>query len=233
MKKLTALLLAIVLTLSLTGCSLFEPELLGSYQTEVDLRDSVITQFDSGTGLSDTAYSLEHYLTAFPIVIRFAFAEDGTYSVTVDKQSIQTALDGLSAAAAAMIDDYLFQATKAKYASYGLTVETREDIAALVNMSWSELCTSILEVPLDSYVNVIITNSFADTLTAEYHCEGRYKAENGQLHLSEHMDIEPSDEIYETYEINGSTVTFTGAVNLEENTRISYPYTLTQVITPA
>lgn len=229
MKKLTAILPAIVIFLCLSGCSLFKPEIVGTYQAESDLRDLVIEQFDSGTALSDTAYSLEHYLTEFPVVIRFVFTEDMTYHITVDKQSIQTSVDGLKTAAAAMIDDYVFDGVKQQYERYGFTVETREDVAELVDMSWAELCTLVLEVSPDKYVDVIITNSFVDTLTAEYQCEGQFKARNGMLHLSENPDIKPSKEIYETYEISGSTVTFTGAVNLEENVLIGYPYILTKV----
>ena len=229
MKKLTALLLAIVMTLGLTGCSLLKPELLGTYETEVDLRTAVIQQFDSGTTLSGTAYSLENYLEAFPVTIRFVFTEEGMYSITVDKNSIQTSLDGLKAAAAAMIDDYIFDSVKARYEAYGFVVETRDDVAAYVNMSWNELCTTVLEVPLISYVDVIITNSFVDTLTAQYCNEGYFSARNGQLHLSEYIDLKPSDEIYETYEMDGSTVTFTGGVSLEDNVRIPYPYTLEKI----
>ena len=229
MKKLTTLLLAFVIMLSVTGCSIFKPELLGSYQTEVDLRDLVIQQFDSGTGLADTAYSLEHYLTGFPVTINFVFTEAGTYSITVDKDSIQGALDGLKAAAAAMVDDYVFDGVKAQYESYGFTAETRDDVATFVNMSWSELCTLVLEVSPDKYVDVIITNSFVESLASEYHSEGQFKARKGQLHLSEHIDLLPSDEIYETYVIEGDTITFTGAVNLENNVRIPYPYTLTKI----
>lgn len=229
MKKLTALLLAIVMTLGLTGCSLLKPELLGTYETEVDLREPVIEQFDSGTTLSGTAYSLEHYLEAFPVTVRFVFTEERMYSITVDKDSIQSALDGLKAAAAAMIDDYIFDSVKQRYEAYGFVVETRDDVAAYVNMSWDELCTTVLEVPLSNYVDVIITNSFVDTLTAQYCNEGRFNARNGQLHLSEYIDLEPSMEIYETYEISGSAVTFTGGVSLEDNVRIPYPYTIKKI----
>lgn len=229
MKKLTTLLLAFVIMLSVTGCSIFKPELLGSYQTEVDLRDLVIQQFDSGTGLADTDYSLEHYLTQFPVSINYVFTEDLTYHITVDKDSLQRALDGLKAAAAAMIDDYVFDGVKQRYADYGFIVETRDDVATFVNMSWSELCTLVLEVSPDKYVDVIITNSFVESLASEYHSEGQFKAKKGQLHLSEHIDLLPSDEIYETYVIEGDTVTFTGAVNLENNVRISYPYTINRI----
>ena len=229
MKKLTALLLAFVMTLSLTGCSIFKPELLGSYQAETDLRDLVIAQFDSGTGFSDTAYSLEHYLTEFPVTVNFVFTEEGTYSITVDKSSIQKALDGLKAAVAAMIDDYVFDSVKAQYESYGFSIASRDDVAELVNMSWDALCTKVLEVPVSNYVDVMITNSFVDTLTAEYRGEGQFQARNGQLHLSEQIDREPSKEIYETYVIEGSTITFTDGINLEANERIPYPYTIKQV----
>lgn len=228
MKKLTALLLAIVMTLSLVGCS-SKPEISGTYQAEADLSELVIKTFDEGTALTGSAFSLKNYLTEFKVVIHFEFLEDGTYRISVDNGSIQTALQNLNTAATAMIEDYLFAALKEKYTAYGLTIETKDDAAALVNMSWDELCITALGSAPTEYVSKKISDSFAGVLTGQYRCEGRYTAEEGQLHISSGLEALPPEENYETYKISNGTVTFTGAVNLEDNLFFSYPYVLTPV----
>ena len=231
MKKLTALLLAIVMTLSLTGC-IFRPEIVGTYQAEADLCEMVIEKFDSGTGLTDTNFSMKYYLKEFKILINFEFLKEGTYSITVDNASIQAALLNLHDAAVMMIDDYLFAAAKQEYTNYGFTLESRDDVAALVNMSWAELCTTARGCSLDEYVNQLITNSFGTALSTQYRCEGQFTARRGQLHLSDGLEAEPVEENYETYEIANGIITFTGSVNLEDNTFFSYPYVLTPVSLP-
>lgn len=228
MRKITVLLLALVLVVSLAGCGL-KPELLGTYETEIDLCDSVITNFDKSAGLSDSAFSLKNHLTDFNLVLRFTFHEDGSYQAFVDRDCLQTAVDNLKIAVTALIDDYLFTALQQQYSNYGLTLENRADMEDLVNTTWENLYVSVLGMSLNEYVDNMISDSFTDVLTAEYCSEGRYIAQKGMLHLSESLTAEPSEEIYECYQISGNTVTFTESVNMEANTLISYPYTLTKI----
>jgi len=228
MRKLTALLFAFVLIVSLVGCT-YKPELLGTYETKINLSESVIANFGKGAGLSDSAFSLKYYLKDFSVVLRFTFREDGSYQVSVDRDSLQTAVDSLKTAVASMIDDYVFVALKQQYSDYGINLENRADAETLVNTTWEELYVSVLGMSLSEYADSMISDSFADVLTAEYCSEGKYLAKEGMLHLSESLTAEPSEEIYECYQISGNTVTFTEGVNLEANTLIPYPYTMTKI----
>lgn len=229
MRRIITLLLTLALALSLAGCSLFKPDILGTYQMEIDLSQSVVDIFDEGTLLADSGFSIKYYLPEFKIVVLFEFYEDRTYRMTTQKESVHAAVQTLKSAAANMIDDYLFLALKQQYADYGFTVETRQEAVGYLGMSWDDLYEDVLGQSLDSYVDALVSDSFVTALTADYCSEGQFKARKGQLHLSEDLTLEPSKEIYETYEKTDSFITFTGSVNLPENERIAYPYVITAV----
>lgn len=232
MKKLIALLLAAALCFSLTGC-FGRPEILGTYHTEVDLYDIVVENFDKGTGLSGTEYSLENYLEEFKVCVSFTFNKDGTYSMEIKSESIATALDQLKAAVLPLMNDRIFSTFKDRFTPYGFTIESQSDIESIVGMTWDEVFSSALGKTAEEFVDTLIDESFVAAVTTDFHSEGKFTAKKGQLRISNSLDTEPPEDRYETYEIDGDTVTITGAVNLEENIFFSYPYVLTKVETAA
>lgn len=227
MKKMTALLLAIVLICALGGCSQ-RPELLGVYETEINLTPAIVTAFDHGAGTADTAFSLKHYLTDCKMLLRFTFREDGTYEAAVDEASVQEVVQALERAVDSLLDDYAFAAVKQQLHEKGFEIETRDDLTAFTDMSWEEFYTTANGIPGSEHAARLVAEAFSAVPAAQYRGEGRYIAMNGKLHLSERIDAEPSEESYETYTISGSTVTFTGAVNVTDSKAV-YPYTLTAV----
>ena len=227
MKKITALLLAIAMICTMTGCSQ-RPELLGVYETEIELTSAIVSAFDNGAGTADTAFSLKNYLTDCNMLLRFTFHKDGTYEAAVDEASVQSAVQTLEQAVDSLLSDYAFAAVKQQLHEAGYEIETRDDLNAFTDQSWDDFCTAILGVPRSEYATQLIADSFSAFPAVQYRSEGRFVAIDGKLHLSERIDAEPSEECYETYTINGSTVTFTGAVNITD-TKTVYPYTLTAV----
>lgn len=227
MKKMTALLLAIVLFCTLAGCAQ-RPELLGVYETEIDLTSAIVTAFDTGAGTADTEFSLKHYLPDCKMLLRFTFREDGTYEAAVDEVSVQKAVQELEHAVDNLLSDYAFAAVKQQLQEKGFEVENRDDLTTYTDLSWDDFCTAALGIPRSEYAAQLVAEAFSAIPAAQYCGEGRYIAMEGKLHLSERIDAEPSEESYETYTVNGSTVTFTGAVNVTD-TKTVYPYILTAV----
>lgn len=227
MKKMTALLLAIVLICTLAGCSQ-SPEILGVYETEIDLTSAIVTAFDTGAGTTDTEFSLKQYLPDCKMLLRFTFREDGTYEAAVDEASVQESVQALEHAVDNLLSDYAFAAAKQQLQEKGFVIETRDDLTTYTDLIWDDFCTAALGIPRSEYAAQLVAEAFSAIPAAQYHGEGKYIAMAGKLHLSERIDAEPSEESYETYIIDGSTVTITGAVNITD-TKTVYPYTLTAV----
>ncbi|MBQ3011320.1 MAG: hypothetical protein IJD81_09035 [Oscillospiraceae bacterium] len=232
MKKLIALLLAAVLALSLVGCTAPPPEILGTYQTEVDLYQSVVDTFDTGLGTADTVYSLKNYLSEFKLTITFVFNADGTYNMTVEQDSIVTAVENLKTAVLPLLTDNIFAACKEQLTPYGLTIETYEDLEAAVGMSWDEIFSTALGKSAEETVDALIDESFTTALTGSFYSEGRFLAKEGCLYISNSLQAGPPADNYETYTLHGADVTVTGAVNLDETGVFSYPYVLTRTAPP-
>ena len=227
MKKLIALLLAAVMMLSLTACG--GPEILGTYETTVDLTSYVAESFDEGSELGGTELSLENYLNNFSITVVCEFREDGTYSQSIDSESLDASIEEMKSAVLVMMDDLLLKTFADLYKVYGYTVETKEDVEALTGMSWDDIFPTTLGMSAEEFLATLIDESIAESFSDTLMAEGKYIAKDGKLHMSMALDEECSEDAYETYEIEGDTVTVTGGVNIEDNELLDYPYVLTKI----
>ena len=227
MKKLIALLLAAVMMLSLTACG--GPEILGTYETTVDLTSYVAESFDEGSELGGTELSLENYLNNFSITVVCEFREDGTYSQSIDSESLDASIEEMKSAVLVMMDDLLLKTFADLYKVYGYTVETKEDVEALTGMSWDDIFPTTLGMSAEEFLATLIDESIAESFSDTLMAEGKYIAKDGKLHMSMAPDEECSEDAYETYEIEGDTVTVTGGVNIEDNELLDYPYVLTKI----
>lgn len=227
MKKLIALLLAAVMMLSLTACG--GPEILGTYETTIDLTSYVAESFDEGSELGGTELALENYLDNFSITVVCEFKEDGTYSQSIDPESLNASIEEMKSAVLVMMDDLLLKTFADLYKVYGYTVETKEDVEALTGMSWDDIFPTTLGMSAEEFLATLIDESIAESFSDTLMAEGKYIAKDGKLHMSMSLDEECSEDAYETYEIEGDTVTITGGVNIEDNELLDYPYVLTKI----
>lgn len=85
-----------------------------------------------------------------------------------------------------------------------------------------------LGMDLETYVDTQMDESFLNNIEAESKSEGKYKAQNGRLHMSASLYTNIDESVYETYIVNGNVVTITGGVNTEnlQNDYVSYPITM-------
>lgn len=228
MKKLIALLLAALMTFSLVGCA-SGPELLGKYETTIDLTDMIIAEFDSGTGLNDPNLSLANYLDKFEIKVLFEFKEDGTHVQMFDTASLEDSMETFKAAIVPLMDDLLLFSLDQTLGAMGYTIETKEDVEAILNMNWDDIFVQSMGITAEDFIGQMVDELSAELFDQTVLAEGKYKAENGKLHISLSLDEEYLEDAYETYEIDGDTVTITGGVNIEEDEILPYPYTLTKI----
>ncbi|MBQ3011321.1 MAG: hypothetical protein IJD81_09040 [Oscillospiraceae bacterium] len=228
MKKMISLLMALVMVFALAACG-SSPDILGTYEAEIDLTDLVCDEFDKGAEITGTGISLSNHLTDFKIVMISQFNEDGTYSQTIDSASLERAMGNMKNAIIPVMDDFLLYTFKQEFVGYGYTINTREDVEGILNIAWDDIYSSVLGVDLNEFVDEMINELSADMFEDTLLLEGNYKAEDGKLFLSDGLEYNIDENVYETYEIDGDTVTITGGVNVEEEELLPYPYTMTKV----
>lgn len=227
MKKLIALLLAAVMAFSLVGCA-DKPDLLGEYEVVLDLTDQIVQEYDAAA-MEATGVSLGEYLSEFKLILRFVFNEDGTYKMTLDPNSLTVARENMETALYPLMDDTIISVFGQVAASMGGTVETKEDVEAFFDLSWDTLYMDMFGMEAEELIGSLLEESLASISPADFGAEGKYTAKDGKLIMSDSLDVELTEDAYETYVIEGDTVIVTGAVNLEETGVLPYPYILTKV----
>ena len=228
MKKFTALLLAVAMLVSLNGC-FGPPEIVGTYETEVDLKDLVVENFDRGFGTQDDTLSLANYLSEFSLTLTFVFNQDGTYQISVAPDSIVDSLNHLKSAVLPLMEDLIFHQFQEKFTPFGFGIESHADLEAIVGMTWDEVFQSAFGKSEEQFIADLVDESFIDALTTEFVTEGNFKAKDGKLYLSKSLDTQISEDSYETYKIEDGYITILEAVNVKNAGFFSYPYILTEL----
>ena len=140
------------------------------------------------------------------------FNEDGTYSLTVDKEGMDAAMNGLIEDMKVGLEKYFND----YFSSMGLEIDLDEALAAS-------------GLSMDDLVEEMKAEFAGEDAFAEFTNEFKYKAEEGKLYMSEDLDSEISDT-YNTYELKGNTLTLNiGTEELdEEMAKYLFPMTLTR-----
>ena len=201
MKKRIALLLSFVLVLSLALCACGGGEkketLVGTWNATIDIAEVYNAEIAAS---GDEAMAEYLSVDSFAIPLVMTFNEDGTYSLTVDKEGMDAAMNGLiedmKVGLEKYFDDY--------FSSMGLEIDVDEALAAS-GMS------------LDSLVEEMKGEIMTEDMYADMESAGQYKAEDGKLYLTEDVEVEPVGGVYNTYTIEGDTLTIeAGTEELED-----------------
>jgi len=226
MKKLIALLIAVIMTISLVGCA-GGPELLGKYECTIDLYDTFISSFDDSAEAG--SISMKDYLDKFEVKVIFEFKEDGTYTQQIDMEFMNASLDNVTAALVPWMDAVMMDVFVTQLGAYGYTIETKEDVEEILGYSWDTLYTQSYGMSAEEVAASIVEASFEDVFKENELSEGNYKAKDGKLYTSASLDEAYSETAYEIYEIDGDIVTITEGVNIEEDELLPYPVVLKKV----
>ena len=229
MKKLVSLLLTLCLVLSFVGCGSKGPEILGTYETTVDLKKMLVEQMDAESGLG---LSFDEYLDSCEVVLISEFKEDGTYRQSVDMDKFEVTYENLKAAMVVYMEDAFVQLLIDQVALYGVVVETKEELEAAAGMTFDEIILQSLGMDLATFIDTMMGESLLEEFKEVAMTEGKYKAENGKLHMSESLDTDYEEDAYEVYTIEGDVVTVTEGVNMENADFVEYfgyPMVMTKV----
>lgn len=221
MKKLVTFFLCLSLLLSmgcmLSGCSNDRKKILGSWQAEIDYAAAVNAGIYSAEGMEDVGDYFE--FDTFPLTTTFTFLEDGTYTVTLDSQSVFKAVQGIRSHMAAGMEQYL--ADQIKKAGLDISADAYLAMLGLNRITLGEMLFTDYTM-----------GKIAEELSKG--SSGLYRVEKGKLYMTADLDTELTDENYDTYQLDGDTLTLLEchcqqAESFENISEDIYPVVLTRI----
>ena len=190
MKKVFAMILAVVMTVMLFGCApKADTKIIGTWHYDIDALDYLMEGIAESVGESQEAQDILEYIDLASMNIRLVCRfEEETYSFTVDEALLRQELDGVVTACMDGITEYV----EALLASYGLDMSVQE-VMEMVGLDPEELINT----------DMLMESFDLDSIRME----GRYKAYDGKLYISENVDEEPDMDKYDEYTLEGDSLT--------------------------
>ena len=176
MKKMMALLLVLIMVLTMTACASDQEKIVGTWETEVEFAEV----FNNTLGSHEGAEYLK--VESLKLKMILTFHEDDTYTMVADAASVDAAMDSLRQTLKTGMEDYLMDTI----AATGLNLELG-DILHMLNTD------------LDALIDEVLTPELMEQMTQIMAAQGQYLAEEGKLYLSDSVDKEIDETIYETY----------------------------------
>ena len=201
MKKKLSVLVCTVLVLSmlltLTGCSGGDnAKFVGKWKCEMDMAQVINDAVAAGDETAAEYLAIDE----FKMVVYMEFNEDDTFKVYADEAALDAAL-------AAMKED--LAAGMSKYMEDLMLAETGMELSI----------DQILEaagMTMDDLLGQVITEDMAAQMAAEVSSEGKFQAADGKLHTSAGLEYEVDPAVYETYTLEGDTLTLLEYVGEDE-----------------
>lgn len=195
-KRMLALALVIVMILSMAGCSSGDTKkLVGTWRCEIDMTDYLME-----TMLADSQEMAEFISLDDVVIVYYAdFKDNATACLYADEYQVADTFEQLEDD---LVDALGLYMEELFYEQTGLSM-TLEEILELSGTSEQDL--------RDSLGFDAIVQEMCDGL----YMEGKYKAEEGKLHISAGLDYNIDPAMYEIYTLNGNVLTITGCVGSE------------------
>ncbi len=177
-------------TLALSGCNSDKKKIIGSWQAKIDYAAAVNAGISSVQGADKMAEYIA--FDSFPLLTTFTFYEDGTYSVMMDPSSVFNAVQNIRAHVAMGMLEYVEDMLKEK----NIPMSVNEYLA-FHGLNRLTLGQSLV----------------SDRALAEMAKElnkgstGLYRVKNGKIYMTSSTDEELTDENYDTYTLDGNTLT--------------------------
>ena len=209
MKRSLSIILCLVLLLGLAGCSSDKDALIGTWNGEADLTDVINESFAADEELSQYVH-----VDSFKLPMVLVFNEDGTYSLGADKTAVQAEIESLKTDVSDGMTAYL----EAMIKEQGLTGVTVDDLLTAMNMTMEDL------------VAEAFSEEAANELLEQMASEGNFDVKDGKLFLSDGLDYAVDETVYETYTLEGSTLTLLEYVadDATEEDQALYPMVFTK-----
>lgn len=188
MKKRIAMLLCMVMVLSvaLCACSSEKDQLVGTWRGTMNLAEAV------NMGMMEADPEVAEYLMVDTLNITFTltFNKDDTYSMVVDADALDVAMQG-------MVDemaDGMIEYFEAVLEESGLEMSVEELLAAS-------------GLTVDALAEELYKEMDAEAMFTELNSEGNFKVADGKLYMSDGLDYAVDEAVYELYTVEGDTLT--------------------------
>ncbi len=186
-RVLSVVVVAVLMLTMLTACgSKIDKAMLGKWVCEMDFGSYL------NEGLA-TEPEVAQYMAVddFILEIELYLNEDGTYKMTADTTTNMASYEAVKVELAEGMEAYLTAAA----AEYEMTLE---EILAASETTIEEMMDETFSV--DMYYGII----------GEMESEGKFEAADGKLFMSDGLNYDIDKNVYETYTLNGNTLTITG-----------------------
>lgn len=203
--------------IGLSGCNGDAKKIVGSWQAEIDYAAAVNAGISSVQGAEEMAEYIA--FDTFPLLTTFTFHDDGTYSVTMDPSSVFNAVQNIRAHVATGMLEYVEDMLKEK----NIPMSVNEYLAFLGLNRLTLGQTLVSDRALAEMAEELNKGS-----------TGLYRVKNGKIYMSASTDEELTEENYDTYILDGNTLTLTEChckqeAGFENINQELYPLVLTRI----
>lgn len=195
--------------------------ILGTWLAESEQIDTLVATIDSSLG--ESTLSFADYLDSFPVPILFEAKEDGTYTLSCDRDRLGETFVKLREATVRFYDDFFLMTLREAFAEQGITVQTWEEVESFLNASKDDIFQNSMGMSLSEFVDSLLGDEMMDGLVDPLTQEGQFSVEDGKIFFSESVDEEPGQHSYQEIELNGDTLTFTDHVGDDFFSDLEYP----------
>lgn len=216
MKKRIAMLLCLIMVLSvaLCGCGSEKDQLVGVWTGTMNLADAVNIGMEEAAAEDPSLAEMAEYMKVESLTVTFTltFTEDDTYTMVVNEDSLDAAMQGMMTELA----DGLLRYFEDLLAAEGVDM-TVDELLAMSGMTTEDLAQQMYD------------SMAAEDLFGDLNSEGNFMVKDGKLFMSDGLDYAVDLAVYELYTVEGSTLTINkGSDSADEYDEYLYPMVFTK-----
>ncbi len=187
--RIAALAVLLVMTAALfTACAQKDEKvILGKWQTVVDFGSVAVDEMDE---LKEQFGDFD--LSGITMTMFLEFSEDGTYNLSLEKESAEKAMKEMVERMKPAFENML-KSLIAEMSGVDVSAVTDEQINAML---------TLMEVgSMDEFVNSMTEDMDTEEMLKDANKSGKYLLKDGKLYMSDSVDKEPADGDLVKYEL--------------------------------
>jgi len=221
MKKTVSMLLIVTLLLSmsamLSGCG-DEKKILGTWTADVDYADAFNLGIRSADGMDEIAKYFE--AEEFIVTTTLIFRDDGSYTMTISEEAAEKAIESIEY----IMYDGFESILKEQFKQLGLPISLDKYLESMTHSIWDMVAEALTEDVKDELIDEMVNPH-----------TGNYKVADGKIYMTEDVTDAISEEFYDTYELDGDTLTLLECFcqideDQKEVQKALYPMVFTRVV---